>query len=67
MFLVKLESEIDKNRVLEGRPWIVEGNLFAVEDYDGLSPPSSYLFEKAAFWVWIYNLPLACMSLIVGN
>jgi hypothetical protein len=67
LFLVELEYEKDKRRILEGRPWAVEGHLFAVEDYDGLSSPSSYLFEKAAFWVQIYNLPLACMSLIIGN
>jgi hypothetical protein len=67
LFLVELESESDKKRVLEGRPWTVEGHLFAVEDYDGLSLPSNYLFEKAAFWVRIYRLPLSCMSLIVGK
>jgi hypothetical protein len=67
LFLVELESEKDKRRILEGRPWSVEGHMFAIEDYDGLSSPSSYLFEKVAFWVRIYNLPLACMSLIIGN
>ena len=67
MFMVDFKSKKDKMRVLEGRPWVVEGSLFAIEDYDGLLVPLSYLFEKAAFWVWIYNLPLACMSLIVGN
>jgi hypothetical protein len=67
LFLVELKSESDKKRVLEGQPWTVEGHLFAVEDYDGLSLPLNYLFEKAAFWVRIYRLPLSCMSLIVGK
>jgi hypothetical protein len=67
MFLVELATEKDKKRILEGRPWSVEGHLFAVEDYDGLSSPSDYRFEKAAFWVRINNLPLSCMSLVVGN
>jgi hypothetical protein len=67
MFLVELETEKDKTRILEGRPWSVEGHLFAVEDYDGLSSPSNFQFEKAVFWVRINNLPLSCMSLFVGN
>jgi hypothetical protein len=67
LFLVELETEKDKTRILEGRPWSVEGHLFAVEDYDGLSSPSNFRFEKAAFWIRIKNLPLSCMSLVVGN
>jgi hypothetical protein len=67
LFLVELETEKDKTRILDGRPWYVEGHLFVVEDYDGLSSPSNYRFEKAAFWVRINSLPLSCMSLVVGN
>ena len=48
-------DEKDKVKVLEGRPWVFEGNLFAVEDYDGLMTPSKYPFDKAAFWVWMHN------------
>lgn len=48
LFLLEFENEWDKFRVLEGRPW-VEGTLFSVEDYDGLTPPSQMNFEIAAF------------------
>ena len=34
LFLIKFEHGKDKKRVLEGRTWVVEGNLFLVEDYD---------------------------------
>lgn len=67
LFLVDFVNERDKIRVLEGRPWVFEGNLFAIEDYDGLIPPSKFPFDKAAFWVRMKNLPLACLSLNVGN
>jgi hypothetical protein len=67
LFLVDFVNETNKKRVLEGRPWVFEGHLFAIEDYDGLTPPAKYLFDKAAFWVRMINLPLACMSLTVGN
>ena len=53
--------------MLEGRPWVFEGSLFAVEDCDGLMVPANYTFDKASFWVKMINLSLACMSLVVGQ
>jgi hypothetical protein len=67
LFLVEFADENDKTSVLEGRPWVFEGNLFAVEDYDGLTTPSEISFDKAAFWVRMIGLPLACMNLTVGH
>jgi tRNA A-37 threonylcarbamoyl transferase component Bud32 len=46
---------------------VFEGNLFAIEDYNGLMAPSKYLLDKAAFWVRMHNLPLACMSMAIGQ
>jgi hypothetical protein len=48
--------------VLEGRPWVFEGNLFLVEDFDGRSSPSEFSFDKAFFWVQMMNLPLVCIG-----
>jgi hypothetical protein len=67
LFLIEFEYEREKERVLEGRPWVFEGNLFSVEDFDGVTPPAEIDFENAAFWVCMYNLPLACMGLEVGK
>lgn len=66
LFLVEFERFWDKARVLEGRPWIFEDNLFAMEDFNGLIPPSQMDFEKVAFWVRMYNLPLGCMGKDMG-
>lgn len=66
LFLIEFESAQDKIRVLEGRPWVFEGNLFMIEDFDGHSSPSEFTFEKASFWVRMLNLPLACMGREVG-
>jgi hypothetical protein len=52
--------------VLEGRPWTFHGNLFYVEDFDGLSPPSEIDFTQAVFWVRMHNLPLAYMGKEIG-
>jgi hypothetical protein len=45
LFLLEFENEWDKSRVLEGRPWIFEGNLFSVKDFDGLPSPTEIEFE----------------------
>jgi hypothetical protein len=38
LFLLEFENFGDKSLVLQGRPWVFDGNLFAIEDYDGITP-----------------------------
>jgi hypothetical protein len=45
---------------------VFEGSLFSLEEFDGITPPPEIPFEKAAFWVQMFNLPLACMGQAVG-
>jgi hypothetical protein len=66
MFLIDFEEEVDKIRVMEGRPWTFDGDLVSLADFDGMTPPTALEFEKAAFWVRMYDLPLACMSREMG-
>jgi hypothetical protein len=40
---------------------------FLVEDFDGTKSPSQFTFDKAAFWVRMINLPLACMGREIGR
>jgi hypothetical protein len=47
LFMIVFEDGRDKVRVLKGRPWVFEGNLFLVEDFDGSSSPAKLNFEKA--------------------
>ena len=39
----------------------------SLADFDGTTPPSSLEFEKVAFWVCMFNLPLACISREMGK
>jgi hypothetical protein len=52
---------------MEGRPWLFDGNLMAIAEFDGFTPPTQMVFEKATFWVRMYNLPLACMESTIGH
>lgn len=67
LFLIEFEHFWDKSRVMEGRPGVFEGNLFSVAEFDGLTPPTQMNFDKAGFWVRMYNLPLACMGRETGR
>lgn len=67
LFLMEFENDRDKTKVSEGKPWIFDGNLVVITDFDGFTPPSQMEFEKAAFWVRMYNLPLACMGQTIGH
>jgi hypothetical protein len=66
-FLIEFEDPRDKVKVLAGRPWAFENNLFIIEDFDGLSSISNFTFEKEAFWVRMFDLPLACMGMEIGR
>jgi hypothetical protein len=67
MFIAEFEHEWDKVRIMEGRPWLFDGNLISLADFDGLTPPGAMRFDDEAFWVRMYNLPLACMSKETGQ
>lgn len=67
LFLLDFQHEWDRIRVLEGRPWVFEGSLFSVDEFDGVTPPASIDFEMVSFWVRMYNLSLACMEEDVGH
>ena len=52
---------------MKGRPWVFEGSLFLMEDFDGLTLPSNFTFDRETFWVRMINLPLACMGRDIGR
>lgn len=66
LFLVEFEHVWDKSRVLEGRLWVFEGNLFSLEDFNGTIAPTRMEFEKASFWVRMFHMPLACICETMG-
>ncbi|XP_062175986.1 uncharacterized protein LOC133881040 [Alnus glutinosa] len=73
----------DLFRVHMKRAWKILGsvsfkvlgeNLFVIEfehDWeriqDDFTAPSEMAFDKASFWIRMYNLPLACMNSMIGH
>jgi hypothetical protein len=67
LFLIEFTNEEDNGKVLKGRPWVFEGSLFLIEDFDGCTSPADLSFDKAAFWIRMKNLPLACIGRETGR
>jgi hypothetical protein len=51
--------------VKEGQPWVFEGNLISIADYNGRIPPAQMDF--VSFWTRMFDLPLSCMSAAMGH
>ncbi|XVF19161.1 hypothetical protein REPUB_Repub11eG0085500 [Reevesia pubescens] len=49
LFLFKFASEYDKNKVLDGSPWLFDQKLLLFHDYNGDLRPSEYTFTTAPF------------------
>ena len=49
LFLIEFAEAKDKSRVLDSRPWVFEGSLFLVEDFDGRTSPSEFTFDRESF------------------
>jgi hypothetical protein len=48
LFMAEFEYEEDKTRILESRPWIFDGDLVALADFDGLTSPEELNFDYAS-------------------
>lgn len=67
LFIAEFEYGEDKTWILEGRPWIFYGYLVSLADFDGLTLSTELKFERASFWIRMYNLPLACTGKTTGE
>ncbi|CAL5069611.1 unnamed protein product [Urochloa decumbens] len=62
MFIAEFESELDKNRVLEGSPWYigrqaVGRQVVILQEFNSDLRPSDVKFDEMAIWINILNLP----------
>lgn len=55
----------DKRRVLEGH--LFDRHIFALQDFDGQTPPSRMNFNHSPIWIQIHDMLLVCMTKSVGS
>ncbi|XP_042948082.1 uncharacterized protein LOC122280957 [Carya illinoinensis] len=66
MYVMIFATHVDKQRIVEGRPWFFDGQLFVINPFDGISPIHDLKFHTAPLWVQFHNLPMFGMNREVG-
>lgn len=61
LFVISFDVKEDKEKVLKGRSWLFDNFSFNLWSFDEF-PPSQMVFNKAAFWIKMYDRPLSCMN-----
>ncbi|XP_038715009.1 uncharacterized protein LOC120008699 [Tripterygium wilfordii] len=67
IFIITFNNIRDKQRILAGRPWSFDRNLFVLKEIDTTIPIGETAFDTEEFWVQIHNLPLMAMTEKVGQ
>ncbi|XP_041001574.1 uncharacterized protein LOC121247263 [Juglans microcarpa x Juglans regia] len=62
VFIITFANHTDRQRVLEGKPWLFDNYLFIRKPYEGGLQPGKMIFNVEYFWLQIYNLPLGYMT-----
>lgn len=56
VFIITFSTEVDKHRVLVGKPWLFDNFLFALQLLDGKMQFSKTKFEIEQFWIQLHDL-----------
>jgi hypothetical protein len=67
MWLFEFADQVDKKRVMEGRPWSYDRQILVLNEFDGSTPPSQLVFDHSPFWIQAHDMPLICMNKNVGS
>lgn len=67
VWLFEFTDEVDKRRVLDGRPWSFDRQILVLNEFDGSTPPSQMDFNHSPFWIQVHDMPLLCMNKSVGT
>lgn len=66
-FLVEFQKVVDIERVLKGQPWSFDKNLICIKAFDNNTSPSEMDFFQEPFWIQLFGLPLAAMTVEGGE
>lgn len=66
-FTITFDYELDKLRVLDGRPWLFDNYLFILRPLDGLLQPEAHIFNYESFWIRMYKLLVMYMNRHYGT
>lgn len=67
MFIVTFATKTNKQRVVNGEPWLFNTYLFALQDMDGTYQLAKTMINTKSFWIQLHNLPFHCKNRHYGN
>ncbi|TVU49586.1 hypothetical protein EJB05_00900, partial [Eragrostis curvula] len=67
LFVFQFACLGDWRKVMDEGPWFFRGNAVLLEEYDGITKPSSVKFKYFAMWVRIYDLPTGFRTKNIGR
>ena len=62
ILLFIFENQEDITRVLNSEPWSFNKHLVVVQEYERNTPIKDVSFNKASFWVQVYDIPIRYMT-----
>lgn len=62
MFIVTFATEIYKQRVVNGKPWLFDSHLFALQNLEGACQLVETIIDTESFWIQLYDLPFQFMN-----
>jgi hypothetical protein len=67
LFVFQFSCLGDWRKVIDEGPWIFRGNAVLIEEYDGITKPSTVKFKNLPIWAHIYDLPTGFRTESIGH
>lgn len=67
IFTITFNMEADKQRVMEGHPWLFGNHLLVLKQLDGFAQPQATRFKTEIFLLQFHHLLIRCMKRYYGN
>lgn len=61
-FVFSFKSMREKQRILKGRPWSIQGSLMNIQEWSEFKVISEVCFDKSPIWAQFHNLPLGMLE-----
>lgn len=62
LYIISFENAEDKQKVINGQPWLFDSYLLALKSFNGCIPPLKMKFTIEIIWIHMHNWPMACMN-----
>ena len=61
------DNKLNTDKILASQPWSFDKSLVAIQRYDKGTHARDLVFDRASFWVQVYDIPIQFMNKIVAE